>query len=121
MTSTLAGSTHRWPPPIIWPKYIKEVFANSHLDIFTYNFSFLSTSNTFLTCIMCSSQVFLKIRISSRYTITKSSIKGQKTSFMTRMKVAGALHSPNDITSHSYNPCFVLKVVFQASPSAIWI
>ena len=78
ITTTLARSTHRWPPPIIWPKYTKEVFANSHLYIFTYNFSFLSTSKTFLTCLMCSSQFLLKIRISSRYTITKSSIRVER-------------------------------------------
>jgi len=33
------------------------------------------------------------------------------------MKAEGALVKPKDITSHSYNPWFVLKVVFRASCS----
>ena len=38
-----------------------------------------------------------------------------------RMKVLGALDNPNGITSHSYNPSFVLKAVFHSSPSQILI
>ena len=63
----------------------------------------------------CSSQVPLKIRMSSKYRIKKSSRKGLNTSFVTRMKVVGALQSPNGITNHSNNPCFILKAVFHAS------
>jgi len=47
--------------------------------------------------------------MSSRYTITKSSRKVLSTSFINLMKVAGALVKPKGITSHSYNPYFVLS------------
>ena len=49
--------------------------------------------------------------------IINASRKGLSTLFINLMKVAGALVKPKGIMSHSYNPCFVLKVVFYASCS----
>jgi hypothetical protein len=121
ITSILERSIFNCPPPTIWPKYTSEVFPNSHLDNFIYNFYLCKASNTCFTCLTCSSQVPLKIRMSSKYTITKSSRKGLNTSFITRMKVSKELQIPNDITNHSNNPCLVLKEVFHASCSATLI
>ena len=122
ITSIFKGLIFNCPPPTIWPNYTKEVFPNSHLDNFTYNFSFFKVSKTNFTCFTCSSQDFLKTRISSKYTITKSSINGWNTSFLTNIKVAGGLQSPKGITNHSKRSCFVLKEVFHTSHFAttIW-
>ena len=66
MKSTLEGSIFNSPPPTIWPKYTKEVFPNSHFDIFKNNCSFFKTSSTsFLTCVEFSSQYLLKIKTPS--------------------------------------------------------
>ena len=119
MTETLEGSIFSSPPPTMWPKYTKEVFPNSHLDIFRNNYYFLMISKTFLTCLTCSSRDLLNIKISFKYTITNSSRKDLKTSFITLMNVVGALQRPKGITSHSNNPCLILKVVFQISSLAI--
>ena len=119
MTDTLEGSIFSSPPPTMWPKYTKEVFLNSHLYIFINNYSFLKTSNTFLTCLTCSSCDLLNIKISYKQKITNSSRKDPKTSFITLMNVVGALQTLKGITNHSNNPYLVLKQVFQMSSSAI--
>lgn len=43
------------------------------------------------------------------------------TSFMSFMKVLGALVSPKGINNHWYNISLVLKVAFHSSPSLMWI
>ena len=56
------------------------------------------------TCRMwwrCSSQVWMKIRISSKYTTTNELVNGRKMSSINLMKVAGAFVNPKGITSHS--------------------
>jgi hypothetical protein len=121
ITLILEGSIFNCPPPTIQPKYTSAVLPNSHLDNFTYKFYLCKVSNTYFTCLTCSSQVPLKITMSSKYTIAKSSRKDLNTSFITRMKVSGALQSPNDITNHSNNPCLVLKAIFHASYSTTLI
>lgn len=45
-----------------------------------------------------------------------SPIKGLNTWFINLMNMLGALHKPNDITSHSYKPSLILKVVFHSFP-----
>ena len=62
MIETLEGSIFNSPPPTMWPKYTKQVFPNSPLDIFRDNYSFLMISKNFLTCLTCSSHDFLKIK-----------------------------------------------------------
>ena len=47
---------------------------------------------------------------------TNLPMKTLKTSFIRRMKVEGALERPKGITSHSYNPSFILQAVFHSSP-----
>lgn len=46
---------------------------------------------------------------------------GHNTSFITHMKVVGALHKPKGITNHSNSPCLVLNEVFQMPFSAMQI
>lgn len=42
---------------------------------------------------------------------------GRKTSFISLINVAGALHKSKGITNQSYKPCLVLKAVFKVSSS----
>ena len=119
ITSTLEWLIFASPTPPMCPKYTKEVFPNSHFDIFKNNCSFLKTSSTFFTCMTCSSLDFLNIRISSNYTMAKSSRNGLNTSFITLMKIVGSFVRLKGITSHSNDPCLVLNEVFQMSSSTI--
>jgi hypothetical protein len=61
---------------------------------------------------MCSSQVLLKMRMSSKYTTTKELVKGLNTSSINLMKVVGAFVKPKGMTNHSKRPSLDLKVVF---------
>jgi hypothetical protein len=61
---------------------------------------------------MCSSQVLLKMRMSSKYTTTKELVKGLNTSSINLMKVASAFVKPKGMTNHSKRPYLDLKVVF---------
>ena len=59
------------------------------------------------TCRMwcrCSSQVWLKIRISSKYTTKKEVVNGHKMSSINLMKVARAFVNSKGTTSHSKRP-----------------
>jgi hypothetical protein len=55
------------------------------------------------------------MRMSSRYTTTKESVKGLNTSSINLMKVAGAFIKPKGMTNHSKRPSLDLKVVFHTS------
>jgi hypothetical protein len=59
--------------------------------------------------------------ISSMKTTTNLSNSGLKTEFISYMKYAGALVSPNDITKNSYSPYLVEKAVFRISLARILI
>ena len=72
-------------------------------------------------CLKFSSLVFLKTNISSRYTTTNLPIKYFSISFINIIKVLRAFFKTNGITSHSYNPSFVLKVVYHSPVSLILI
>jgi hypothetical protein len=61
---------------------------------------------------MYSSQVLLKMRMSSKYTTTKELAKGLNTSFINLMKVVGAFFKTMGMTNHSNRPSLDLKVVF---------
>src|SRR5436190_12603456 len=86
---------------------------------FTYNLFFCNTSSTSCKCIKCSSSERLYINMSSKYTTTNFPIKGFSTWFINLMKVLGALLNPNGITSHSYNPSFVLNADFHYGKRAV--
>ena len=49
------------------------------------------------------------------------SINSMRVSLIHRWNAAGALHSPNDITSYSYVPNLVENAVLYSSPSLIRI
>jgi hypothetical protein len=64
---------------------------------------------------MCSSKVFLKMRMSSRYTTTKELVKGINTLSNNIMKVVGTFVKPKGMIIHSKRPFLDLKVVFHTS------
>jgi hypothetical protein len=68
---------------------------------------------------MCSSQVLLKMRMSSRYTTIEELMKGLNTSSINLMKVVGAFVKPKVMTSHSKRPSSDLKVFFHTSVSSM--
>jgi hypothetical protein len=64
---------------------------------------------------MCSSQVILKMRMSSKYTTTKELVKGLNTSSINLMKMVGPFVKPKGMTIHSKRPSLDLKVIFYTS------
>jgi hypothetical protein len=68
---------------------------------------------------MCSSQVLLKMRMSSKYTTIKELVKGLNTSSINFMKVVGAFVKPKRMTIHSKRPSIDLKVVFHTSVASM--
>ena len=66
-----------------------------------------------------SSQVWLKIRMSSKYTTTNDLVNGHRMSSTSLMKVARALVNPNGMTNHPKRPSLGLKVVFHTSEGSI--
>ena len=67
----------------------------------------------------CSSQVWLKIRISSKYTTTNELVNGYMMLSISLMKVAGEFVNPKGMTNHSKRPSLALKVVFHTSKGLI--
>ena len=67
----------------------------------------------------CSSQLWLKIRMSSKYTTTKELVNGRKMSSISLIKVAGAFVNPKGMTNHSKRPSLDLKAVFHTSEGSI--
>ena len=67
----------------------------------------------------CSSQVWLNIRMPSKYTTTNELVNGHKMSSISLMKVAGASVSPKGMTNHSKRPSLDLKAVFHSSEGLI--
>ena len=67
----------------------------------------------------CSSQVWLKIRMSSKYTTTNELVNGLKMSSINLMKVAGAFVNPKGMTNHSKRPSLALKAVFHISEGSM--
>jgi hypothetical protein len=61
---------------------------------------------------MFSSQVLLKMMMSSKYTTTKELVKGLNTSSINLMNLDGAFFNPKGMTNHSKRPSLDLKVVF---------
>ena len=67
----------------------------------------------------CSSQVWLKIRMSSKYTTTNELVNGHKMSSINLMKVVGAFFNSKGMTSHSKRPSLALKETFHTSEGSI--
>ena len=65
---------------------------------------------------MCYSMVGINTRMSSRYIVIQR-VKSENVKFISRSKVAGALHNPMGMTRYSYNPYGVTKAVLDSSPS----
>jgi hypothetical protein len=68
---------------------------------------------------MYSSQVLLKMKMSSKYITTKELVKGLNTSSINLMKVASAFVKPKEMTIHSKRRSFDLKVVFHTSAGSM--
>ena len=67
----------------------------------------------------CSSQVWLKIRMSSKYTTKNELVNGHKMSSISLMKVVGAFVNPKGMTIHSKRPSLALKEIFHTSEGSI--
>lgn len=67
----------------------------------------------------CSSQLWLKIRMSSKYTTTNELVNGHKMSSISLMKVARAFINLKGITNHSKRLSLALKAVFHISEGSI--
>ena len=67
----------------------------------------------------CSSQVWLNIRMSSKYTTTNDLVNGRKMSSISLMKVAGAFVNSKGMTNYLKRPSLALKVVFHTSVGLI--
>ena len=67
----------------------------------------------------CSSQVWMKIRISSKYTTTNELVNGCKMSSIILMKVVGAFVNPKGMTNHLKMPFLALKLVFHTSKGSM--
>jgi hypothetical protein len=103
------------------PKYMSYVFMKEHFFRFMSNFFYYNLFITNVKCLKCSSSVLLKTRISSKYTITNLPMNYLSTSLFNLMNVLGEFVKTNGIKSHSYNPAFILNVVFHSFPSLILI
>ena len=66
-----------------------------------------------------SSQLWLKIKMSSKYNTTNELVNGRKMSSISLMKVAGAIVNPKGITNHSKRLSLALKAVFHTSEGSI--
>jgi hypothetical protein len=67
----------------------------------------------------CSSQVWLKIKMSSKYTTTNELVNGRKMLSISLMKVAGAFVNLKGMTSHLKRPSLDLKALFHTSKGSI--
>ena len=57
-----------------------------------------------------------KTRILSKYIVIQR-VRSENVKFISRWKVAGALHNPMGMTRYSYKPYGAIKAVFASSPS----
>ena len=67
----------------------------------------------------CSSQVWLKIKISSNHTNTNMLVNGYNIFSISVMKVVRECVNPEGMTNHSKRPSLALKVVFHTSNDSI--
>jgi hypothetical protein len=67
----------------------------------------------------CSSQVWMKIKMSSKYTTTNELVNRCRMSSISLMKVARAFVNLNGMNNHSKRPSLDLKEVFHKSEGSI--
>jgi len=66
-----------------------------------------------------SSQLLLKIKMSSKHTTTNALAKGRNMSSINVMKVVGAFLNPKGMTNHSERPSLDLKTIFHTLEGSI--
>ena len=84
-----------------------------------HNLCFCNVWKTYRMWWRCSSQLWLKIRMPSKYTTTNELVNGLKMSFISHMKVAESFVNSKGITSHSKRPSLALKTIFHTSEGSI--
>jgi hypothetical protein len=70
--------------------------------------------------VRCSSQVWLKIRMSSKYTTTNELVNGHNMLSINLMKVVRLFVNLKGMTIHSKRTSLALKVVFHTSDHSNW-
>ena len=118
IASTLSGSTFKLLASTICPKYLTIVYPKKCFLHFANNFSIHNFSNTACKIYTCYSTVGLRTSISSNY-IVMQQVRSENIKFISRWKVAGALHKPIGMTIYSYKPYGVRKAVLGLSPSRL--
>ena len=99
------------------PRYSIYFWWNSHFSRWRNNLCSVSISKTLQTTRSCSSSVFVKIKISSKYTMTiPSAMRVLKMSFIIVWKVVRLLVIPKNITRGLKRPQLVQKAAFYSSP-----
>ena len=119
MTWILAGSTCTPYSSIMYPIYWTWVMPKVHFSKLAHSLCCRSVWRTCRMCWRCSSQLWLKIMISSKYTTKNELVNGYKMSSISLMKVARAFVNLKGITNHSKRPSLALKVVFHTSKGSI--
>ena len=102
-------------------KYSIYLWWNSHFSGQRNNLCSASISRTLWTARSCSFSVFIKIKMSSKYTMTiPSAMTVQKTLFIMVWKVAELLVIPKNIMRGSKRPRLVQKAAFHLSPGLMY-
>ena len=123
------GMGHSWTPATL-TGFIATLFSkmtslrysicfrwNSHFSRWRNNLCSVSISKTLRTARLCSSSIFVKIKMLSKYTTTiPSAMTVLKTSFIIVWKVVELLVIPKNITRGSKRPWLVRKAAFHSSP-----
>jgi len=114
--ATFTESISTWSWEITSPKNSICYLLNLYFLGQRNNLCLFRTSKTLYTTLWCSSSVWVKIRISFRYTIIMhSAVRSQKMSFIMVWKVARLLVISKNITRGSKRPQLVQKVAFHSS------
>jgi len=103
----------------MYPRYWTWVMLKVNFSTLAHN---LCCRSVWRTCRMwwrCSSQLWLKIRMSSKYTNINELVNGYKMSSISLVNVAGKFINPKSITNHSKRPSLALKAVFHTSEGSI--
>ena len=86
--------------------------AKLHSSKLEHNLCCHRVWRTFLIWWRCSSNLWLKIKMSSKYITMNALVKGHKMLSINIMKVARAFVNPESMTNHSKSPSLDLNVVF---------
>ena len=114
--ATLTGSIVTLFSEMTSLRYLIYLQWNSHFSGRRNNLCSTRISKTLWTACLCSFSVFVKIRMSSKYTTTiPLAIRVLKMSFIIVWKVAGLLVIPKNIMRGSKRPQLVRKAAFHSS------